>query len=96
MTCGLAMLEKRRLSGDWSSLIRVQGKGPGGLANECNCPMSEQPFLNRYEGLDLPPIQYSTDLRAKRAKATFCLKIRSAFDKLYFGILWPKELEGLD
>ena len=54
------LLGKGRLSGDWSSLIRVQGKGPGGLANECNCPMSEKPFLNRYEGLilDLPPIQY--------------------------------------
>ena len=63
MTCGLAMLEKGRLSGDWCSLIYHQ---------------------------------FSTELRARRAKATFCLKIRSAFVKLYFDILWPKELEGLD
>ena len=34
VTCGLVMLGKGRILGDWCSLIRGQEKGPGGLANE--------------------------------------------------------------
>ena len=29
VTCGLVMLGKGRILGDWCSLIRGQGKGPG-------------------------------------------------------------------
>ena len=40
--------------------------------------------------------QFCADLRAKRAKATFCLKFDLLLISSSFGILWPKELEGLD
>ena len=40
--------------------------------------------------------QFSTDLRAKRAKATFCLKFNLLLISSSFCILWPKEQEGLD
>ena len=101
VTCGLAMLEKGRLSGDWCSLIRVldKGKGLGGLANECNCPMSEQPFLNRYEGLDILPGPTTNSVQnyaQKEQKRHFALKFDLLLISIYFGILWPKELEGLD
>ena len=74
----------------------------------CNCPdntikcrvkkaiaiKQRRPFLNRYEGLDLPPIQYRP--MRKKSKSYILPSVLSAFDKLYFSILWPKELEGLD
>ena len=70
-------------------------EGPGGLANECNCPMSEQPFLNRYERLDLPPIQYRPT-RKKEQKRNFALKLDLLLTSSILAFLWPKELEGLD
>ena len=97
VTCGLVMLGKGRIVGDWCSLIRGQGKGPDGLANECNCPNNtmkrrvkeaiaitqRRPFLNRYEGLDLPLIQYRPTCN-KEPKRHFALK----FDLLLISS-WP-------
>ena len=91
------MLGKGRIVGDWCSLIRGQGKGPDGLANECNCPNNtmkrrvkeaiaitqRRPFLNRYDGLDLPPIQYRPTCN-KEPKRHFALK----FDLLLISS-WP-------
>ena len=82
MTCGLAMLENVRILGDWCSLIRGQGKGPGGLANEtikhrvkeAIAIKQRKLFLNRYEGLDLPPIQYRPTCK-KEPKRHFALQL---------------------
>ena len=62
-----------------------KGKGPGGLANVIvwttpssaesrkPLPLNKKPFLNRYEGLDLPPIQYRPTCK-KEPKRHFALK----------------------
>ena len=99
------------ISWDWCSLIRAldKGKAPGGLAtvifSEQHHQAQSQGSHCHYWNKGNPSWkdmrawtyhQFCADLRPKRAKATFCLKFDLLLISSSFGILWPKELEGLD
>ena len=97
------------ISWDRCSLIWVldKGKEPGGVATVIvrttpSSAESRKPLpLNKGDPSwtdmrDWTYHQFCADLRAKRAKATFCLKFDLLLISSSFGILWPKELEGLD